>query len=181
MRNIIFTENADLMATSKVMAAAGLLVLTLATPAATEPTFGCYERVYSDQHLAGQPDQVVRELRLYLTSSESENMQWTAGMEVISANQGHAARDGLGAQRFTQFLICWEDDGRRGCSVECDGGSLMITKDDANGLTFRTDYLMVGDTGECGGALDLAEKVGQAVSYRLSRVAEHTCAAISGM
>lgn len=162
-------------------AALALFALVLAAPALAEPSYGCYERVYSEQHLAGQPDQVVSELRLYLTSSESENLEWTAGMEVISANQGHAARDGLGEQRFTQFLICWEDGGRRGCSVECDGGSLVITKDTHDELKFRTDYLMVGDAAECGGSLDLAEKVGKAVTYKLNRAPDHHCAAISGM
>ena len=159
----------------------GVLVAAgLAVPVAAEPTFGCYERIYSAEHLAGQPDQVVQEIRLSL-SKQQEFGEWVAGMEVLTANQGHAARDGLGGQRLTQFLICWENDGRRGCSVECDGGSFTITRDDGKRLAFRTDYLMVGDTEGCGGAMDIAEKDGQAVSYRLQRVSEARCAAISGM
>jgi len=60
--------------------------------------------------------------------------------------------------------------------VECDGGSMEITRADAKILLFRTDYLLVGDADQCGGPVDLAEKVNEKVTYKLMRVADSQCA-----
>lgn len=149
----------------------------VAGPVLADPTLGCFERSYSAAHLAGQPAQIVARMRLKL-SIQPEYGEWIATMDVRAANQGHAKRNGHGDQSFAQFLICWEDGARRGCSVECDGGSFEITKESATSLTFRTDYLLVGETDDCGGALDLAEKQGQPVSYRLNRVDDAVCAGL---
>ena len=66
--------------------------------------------------------------------------------------------------------------GKRGCSVECDGGSFEITRDDGTVLDLRTRYLMVGETEDCGGAVDLAEENDRWVTYRLMRAADAACA-----
>ncbi|SMX47577.1 hypothetical protein MAA8898_03694 [Maliponia aquimaris] len=144
---------------------------------AEEIRAGCYQRIYSDQHLRDNPDQVVWQMRLKvgngLAAGERE-----AVMEVIAANQGHARRDDNNGRVFTQGLICLDDAGTARCQVECDGGGFEVTRQDGDGLTFATDYLMVGEGDGCGGVMDLAEKVGVTVKYRLNRVGDAVC---SGM
>ena len=140
---------------------------------AEQITTACYARQYSAKHLATHPDQVVAEMRLRF-------YDWDGGayadLDILTADQGHARANGQGGQRFDQFLLCFIDsEGAPGCAVECDGGSFRITRDDGEVMDIRTDYLMVGDTEGCGGAIDLAEKPDQAVTYRLYRVGDDTC------
>lgn len=162
MRNTIFTSAA--------------LALMAGPVLAEGPAEGCFTRVYSDAHLAKYPDQVVKSLRLKVAYNADFEGR-LALMEVVAANQGHAARDGLGGQTLIQSLICWTDsDGWNGCSVECDGGSFRVAKDTGKTMTIRTDYLMVGDNEEsCGGAIDLAERPGEPVSYRLNLMPDTAC------
>ena len=160
MRNIIFTS---------------IAAITISGMALAEPTFGCFTRDYSDDHLAKHPEQIVDQIRLKL-KRQPEYGEWIGLLDVKTANQGHVRTGGHGGEYFSQFLICWENGGTRGCSVECDGGSFDITKDDGKILQFRTQYLMVGETEECGGAVDLAEKRNQPVSYRLTRADDAACA-----
>ena len=98
-----------------------------------------------------------------------------ARMMAATANQGHARRSGLGNKIFTQWLFCYEEGGRAACSVECDGGRFIVTRQTPDSLTFQTDYLMVGDSEECGGAIDLAEVPRTPVKYRLDLVSDSTC------
>ncbi len=137
------------------------------------PVPGCFERVYTPAHLAAHPEQVVAEIRLKVYDEGGERY---AAMRVLFADQGHVRRDGFGGLEMDQYLVCFDGSGAPGCAVECDGGSFRVRKQDAGGITFRTDYLMVGDTEGCGGAADLAERVGQAVDYRLNRVEDMACA-----
>ena len=147
------------------------------TGAATagELALGCYERDYSATHLTRHRLQVVD--RIVLRIFEQQGAGKFASMWVKTANQGHVAASGHGGQRFSQFLLCWSDNGVNACSVECDGGRMQVTKQDAKSLTFRTKYLLVGNTEECGGPVDLAEVQNQPVSYRLNRVSDAVCAA----
>lgn len=171
MRNITFTERA----------AFGLLaclcgVVLCAAPAAAEDLRpGCYERIYSDDHLARHPQQVVWQIRLKVDGGTTAGTQ-AARLEVIAANQGHARRDDNHGRELTQGLSCETTRGVPLCRVECDGGALRVTKQDGGGLTFSTDYLMVGEQGPgCGGLMDLAEMPGQSVAYRLNRVPAAVC------
>lgn len=154
---------------------AGALALCLMLAPGVVAAFeGCYVRDYSDAHLAKHPAQVVDRITLDLYRQATGEV--VAEMWVVTARQGHAARAGEGGKRFSQFLICWDDAGRPVCGVECDGGKMDITRLDANGLTFQTSYLLVGDAEACGGVVDLAERPGQPVSYRLDRVEPAVCA-----
>ena len=157
------------------------------------PTHGCFARDYGADHLAAHPDQIVARMvvligpatvilpslpswRELAESSQSADMlnpdQTWMRMAVETTNQGHVAASGHGGQSFEQTLVC----GGGGCGVECDGGGFETERDDGDILQFRTDYLMVGDTGGCGGAIDLAERPREPVSYRLSRVPDALCA-----
>lgn len=165
----IFTEKKQQVAA--VLAAA---VLLAAPAAAEEIRPGCYMRVYSDQHLRDHPAQVVKSVRFKVGQWMTEVAR-EATMEVVPANQGHARGMPWVGARLQQFLICGTESGAPNCMVECDGGSMQVTRQDSKGMVFRTRYMMVGTTGECGGAMDMAEIPGQWVSYRLYRVADGDC------
>lgn len=160
MRSIIFTS----------------LAIALAGPAvsAANITKGCFLRDYDAAHLAKHPAQVVDWIRMDIFADEYG--ETVAYLDVFTANQGHARRDGLGGQVLSQALFCWEkQDGQTGCSVECDGGTAFITRDDGNTLVFRTKNLLVGDTESCGGAMDIAEVPGTFTTYRLNRAVPAAC------
>lgn len=161
MRNIIFTS---------------LSVLALAAPALAEVALreGCYIRDYSDAHLAAHPDQVVDWIRVRI----SHNAQYGdtyAGLDVLFADQGHVAGTDIAGQVLDQGLVCFEDGGGVGCAVDCDGGSFRVLKNDAKTLMFKTSTLWVGDTEGCGGAANIAEVMGQEVTYLLHRTDDAYC------
>ena len=148
-------------------------VMLAGTALAQDLPAGCYHRDYSDGHLASHPNQVVDWMRMLVGQDVYGNK--TVSMEVGFANQGHAGRSGHGGWAFDQYLSCWDDDGRTGCSVDCDGGAFTVTNLTGSSVTIQTDYLMIGDTEECGGAVDLAEIQGKPVRYRLDRVSDSVC------
>ena len=144
--------------------------------AQSAPPEGCYERAYSQAHLVNNPDQVVEQIAVKFGQKAGDRV---AQMSVLTTNQGHVRASGNGNQLLDQFLYCFAPrDGSKNwtCSVECDGGSMEIARADAKILLFRTDYLLVGDADQCGGPVDLAEKVNEKVTYKLMRVADSQCA-----
>ena len=153
-----------------------LAAFALPLQAQSAPPEGCYERAYSQDHLAKNPDQIVAQIAVKFGQKAGDRI---AQMSVLTANQGHVKASGNGGQLLDQFLFCFAPrDGAKNwsCSVECDGGSMEITRADAKTLLFRTDYLMVGDSDQCGGPVDLAEKKNVRVTYKLARVADNQCA-----
>lgn len=153
-----------------------ILAATIMAPglAQAEQPVGCYERNYTQAHLAKNPNQVVAQIALRFGKSDTETV---ALMSVLTANQGHAQKAGNGGKLFEQFLLCSATNGDNWrCSVECDGGSLEVVQLDGEILKFSTQYLLVGATDECGGLVDLAEKQDQKVTYKLTRVADSQCA-----
>lgn len=159
MRSIIFT--------SAVLAAG----LASAEPIVTQ---GCFERVYDDAHLAAHPDQVVRTIRLW-GGYWPEYDQTDVNIVAEMADQGHAGRDGLGGRWLDQVASCWGDAGERGCSVDCDGGTFTILRDDGDEFVFRTSGFTIGPAEECGGSSNLAERAGEPTTYRLFRVPDENC------
>lgn len=164
MRNTIFIK-------------AALAAVLMTGPALSQELDGCWTRAYDKDHLRGQPGQVVEKI-MFGAFPGSDGKTATADLVVVAANQGHAARAGLGGQKLVQYLFCQADKtagaGWR-CASECDSGSLEITRIDDKMLEIRTDYLMVDGSETCGGALDLAEKPGQFVTYRLYRPSGPNC------
>ena len=148
--------------------------------AQTGPEPGCFERVYTPAHLAAHPDQVVARMVLQILDFKHDyGTDRVANMAVWTADQGHAAAAGKGNRRFDQILICWKGDDGAGCSVECDGGWFTVVKQDDSGLTFETTGLVVGDTEDegCGGNINIAERIGQPVRYRLDTAEPRVCTA----
>lgn len=147
------------------------------------PQHGCYARDYTDAHLANHPDQIVDRMVIYAgpawytrsQGGDDERPTWMK-LALWTADQGHVRENGQGGQRFDQALVCGENEkGHLYCAVECDGGSMNFQRDDGDVLQFETSYLIVGKTDSCGGVVDLAEYVGQLVSYRLERVPDTVC------
>ncbi|MDU8929993.1 hypothetical protein RXV86_21620 [Alisedimentitalea sp. MJ-SS2] len=162
-----------------------LFAVLLTAPAIAEPTLGCFARDYSDAHLAAHPDQIVDRIWLEFFKYPPEVFDGDdpyASVRTLTANQGHVARDGFGGQVFDGGMFCYPDQRRGGdawnCSVDCDGGWFQIIRDDGEVLELRTRYVMVGDTETCGGAIDLAERPQQFVTYRLNRVDDAVCDAV---
>lgn len=158
-------------------ALAGALALVAVPVVAEEIRPGCYTRFYSDAHLRDHPAQVVRSVRMWVGPWMTEVAR-EAKIEVVPANQGHARGAPWVGARLQQFLICGTESGAAWCQVECDGGGMEVTRQDANGMVFRTRYMVVGNTSECGGVMDMAEVPGAFTSYRLYRVDDSNC---SGM
>lgn len=161
MRSIIFTS----------------LVSLLALPAAAEPE-GCFERIYSDAHLAKNPAQVVRSISMAFGDFAGDATPWV-DVQADIADQGHARGTGQGGNTYSQIARCTEGgDSKTGwtCSVECDGGTLKIKRLDATSLLVRLDYFTLTTGDDCGGEVDLAEVPGQSVAYRLERRPDAACA-----
>ena len=135
--------------------------------------FSCFYRDYTDEHLAAHPTQIVDEI--WMRFDEDVYGYQFVDILVRTANQGHAAKDGLGGQLFDQTVHCWDNEGVLACAVDCDGGYMEVEAHDGEMLQFRTQNLWVGDTEECGGAIDLAEIPGQPVSYRLYATDDLAC------
>lgn len=149
------------------------LYLVASSGVSAEPEMGCFARDYSDAHLASNPAQVVDQIVLRVGRPTTTDIFATIG--VTLANQGHVAASGHGGQSYQQFLFCWRDSKALVCGVECDGGSMTVTRVSGDSITFRTNYLIVGNPEGCGGFVDLAEFPGQPVSYRLDRVSDSVC------
>ncbi|MDH3475423.1 MAG: hypothetical protein OEM59_17215 [Rhodospirillales bacterium] len=154
------------------------LALAGAATAQEGPRLGCYARDYTAAHLASHPDQIVGHIVMRVRPDPA-GPGTLADLAVWTADQGHVRKAGLGGQRFDQVLICWREGKAAVCGVECDGGLMQVERDDGEVLQFRTDYLLVGGGG-CEGLVDLAERPGQAVSYRLSRAPDAACASAFG-
>ncbi len=157
------------------IALTGAFAVALALPVVAQdgPSKGCYLREYSGAHLASHPDQVVHWIKLRVWDDEMGNR--LAAIRAQFAHQGHVARDGFGGRVMDNFMICWRDRGKAFCGVECDGGSIEFLRDDAKGVVFRTQGVVIGDVEGCGGFTTLAEVPGQYVSYRLNRVPDAQC------
>jgi hypothetical protein len=149
-------------------------------PAQEGPRLGCYARDHTSAHLASHPDQIVGRIVMRVRPDVPGGATTVADLAVWTANQGHVRKAGLGGRRFDQSLFCWREGKAAFCGVECDGGTFRVERDDGEVLQFVTDYLMVGETEDCGGVVDLAELPGRAVSYRLTRAPAATCVAAFG-
>ena len=157
------------------IACLALLAFSMAPPSSAEEIRpGCYQRIYSDQHLRDHPEQVVKSVRLTVGDWMTEVAR-QATIEVVPANQGHVRGQPWVGARLQQFLICGTESGAPFCQVECDGGRMEVTKQDTQGMVFRTRYMVVGNTTERGGMMDMAERRGAYTSYRLYRVADSDC------
>ena len=150
-------------------------VLMASSAQADELELGCYQRIYSDAHLAKHPAQIVQAIQLKVYNSQY-NTVW-GDLRVRFADQGRVRGTRSAGALLKQSLICFTDGGPGTCQVECDGGRFDVVKQTSSSMTFETRGLMVGSLEDegCGGSEDLAEFIGQPVRYRLNRVADAVC------
>ena len=142
------------------------VAIGLAMPAWAEAPLGCFTRTYSDAHLAKNPDQIVRSMQLRIHRDPNFG-DVIADLGVEFANQGRVKGTKSAGAFMDQILICWDDGGRFGCSVECDGGWFTVSRQTSDSITIATDGLWVGDVEGCGGAETIEEIAGQTVKYKL--------------
>ncbi|NGM46423.1 hypothetical protein G5B31_12850 [Rhodobacter sp. SGA-6-6] len=136
---------------------------------------GCFARDYTAQHLQQNPGQNVAAIRLnFLPGTGASGDVPTMEVLVRLADQGRARAEGRGGAMLAQTAYCFAEAGQWTCGVECDGGVMRIGRLSGDTLEVTTDYFLVGDTDECGGAFDLAEDAGS-TTYRLKKAAASAC------
>ena len=115
----------------------------------------CFERSYSPQHMAKHPDQTVTFIRfahLPSISNDKENgiehekgRKFTPGADIEVRFRGSS-------QLYGNNLICFMNEAKPLCAVECDGGqfNFRFKKNNAMLIDFRnTGYLSLeSDCGE---------------------------------
>jgi len=135
---------------------------------------GCFTREYDAAHLAAQPAQVVS--AMWLRIEPVEEVHAFFEMTVRMADQGHAAKAGLGGQILGEGGMC-HDAGR--CRVDCDGGGFAVTRQQGDSIDISTGWMRVARYGcgsdEADAWSDLAEVPGQSTTYRLYRAPDAAC------
>lgn len=150
-----------------------LPLLALASPGlAQDAPLGCFVRDYSDEHLKKNPEQVVDRISI-LFSPFDDNV--SADVKVLLADQGHAGRDGYGGQRAFEIAGNYYKPLR--FSVDCDGGSFDVVKQDAAGITIETSGFRLAVDGciDEGISTTLAEEGSTSTRYRLNRAETKAC------
>ena len=97
---------------------------------------GCYARFYSAEHLTANPAHVVEWIAMDFTP-DNQSPATNLSLRVRMANQGHAARNGVGGRNMAQLL--GDNSSAAQFQVDGDGGALQVTRLDANALAFQTD------------------------------------------
>ena len=124
-----------------------LAILSLSAVYATSLTAqdiptGCYVREYSKEHLKQNPAQIVDRMSILFDPPDSEGYGW-ADVQVLLADQGHAARDGYGGKRVSGGGIN-VNGSLRFDSSSCDGGGFEVIASDANTITIKTYGFVLG-------------------------------------
>lgn len=169
----------QMMRKTTLALAATLIAGTPATATAQDgPPRGCFQRQYSDAHLAGQPDQIVRDMKLMIMDAAGYDEVW-ADLTVLFTNQGRVRGTRTAGAELTQTLGCYPgESGMGACSVDCDGGYFEVTRDTGDSITIKTYGLTIGPSDSCGGYEHLSEIHGQPTSYKLYKVDDLTCGVI---
>jgi hypothetical protein len=134
----------------------------------------CFVRSYDDAHLARNPGQGVRALRLWFHDAMRGDPETRSVIvEAVMADQGQARADGVGGMTLRQTAFC-TDEGGGTCFVECDGGGFATAARSGGGLDIVTDRFAIGEVESCGGSTDLSE--GGRTVYRLDAAPPVACA-----
>jgi len=155
----------------------GLAAVVLCAATATAATGGtqCFARDYGDDHLARNPAQVVRAMRVVVPGDPvREGIRLSATM----ADQGHVAGTDMAGRTIPQGLFCFGGAGPLRCGMDCDGGIATLEFRADGALHLTTDHLDIGDAETCGGTVSLVETPGTAVVYRLLPADQADCAGL---
>ena len=152
-----------------------LLLLVPMSAGAQDVPMGCYLRDYSPDHLAKHPEQVVDRISILFRPG---NQFTAAEVNVLFADQGHAARDGYGGLRGAETAGNFNADVPLKFAVECDGGSFDVIESSADHILIETSWFRLSDNG-CGSdeiRSTLLEEGSASTRYRLDQVEETMCA-----
>jgi hypothetical protein len=163
------------------------LALCLSTgPAISEPSFGCYATAYDERYLSLFPDRVVSSIRLSLApnsgaaGNEPSIPDAIARIDVILADQGHAARAGLGGQAMFETFNC-TGTSDLSCEDECnrpdnpDIYSGILIHGGGPTIAIRVDSQLVGQGQACEGLADISDGPGEPTNFFLDRVDDAYC------
>ena len=163
-----------------------LVMCLLAAPALAEPSFGCYALTYDERYLSLFPERVVASIRLrlapYSDSAGNDPLKpnATARIDVVLADQGHVARDGLGGQElFATFTCTGTSD--LSCEDECnrpedpDTYSGIFIHGGGPTIGIRVDSQLVGQRQACEGLADISDGPGEPTNFVLDRVDDAFC------
>ncbi len=99
------------------------------------PESACYTRSYSAAHLKSHPKQTVKNMRVNLfMNHETPNIK----VEVVQTS----------GRKLTQWMACFDSNGKVICPVECDGGSMEIEGIEEGTLGLKNKGLIM--SGGCG-------------------------------
>jgi len=159
---------------STICTSALAALLAAPAPARVPGPEACFTRSYDPAHLARNPGQGVRALRLWFYDAvRGDPTTRSVIVEAVMADQGQARADGVGGMTLRQSAFC-TDEGGGTCFVECDGGSFVATPRPGGGLDLVTDHFAIGEQEHCGGHSSLSE--GGRTVYRLDAAAAQACA-----
>lgn len=118
-----------------------LTTTSLLFPLQVSAQTACFGRSYSPEHLAANPGQQVRDIRVKPRNHDAQ----MAGLPAGSLDIRIFFRDD--PREFTAWPACFVDNGVVACAVDCDGGMVTPEFTDNGGLRLTTTYLRA-ETGE---------------------------------
>ncbi len=148
---------------SSVLAAAFIVFM--------QPAFAqesCFKRIYTDSHLANNPNQTVRMMSIAFAGAAR------AAVDVgDSAGVNVQFRDS--SRNYQAFMLCHPGQSPLWCGVECDGGGATIKWRSRDQILLTTSGFYVdADCGE--GEMREVSDIGVAsTTYHLDRVAIDQC------
>ncbi len=138
----------------------------------------CWQRVYSDEHLAAHPDQKVRELRLSVSYHVYDDPygQYSFGYDALRRGEGEMGGDAG---------VCWNKPEGVACHIECDGGGFMLRRARNKGdVLFDLEYVgfltMRGGCGDFDGEGGVMEPLVPGLDDKLFLLHPANCAALFG-
>ncbi len=154
---------------------AAALTLATAFQDVTVNKPACFVRQYSQAHLAANPKQTVRQIKIKLRQLKYE------GASEPSPVLGIQVRRKGERSVWTNNIPCNASAGRVFCAVECDGGSVEIaSRDKAGNLTIKNNGVILhGGCGEQGRRIKLEGERGGDDVFKLKQTYEQNCADVS--
>lgn len=147
-----------------------IMAALMASMGATAVHAACYQRTYTAEHLAKNPDQTVRKLRIALPESiEGPGAAWAW------------FRDS--GKEYSMPLWCFappagSPKGARTCGVECDGGTFLLKPRDAKSVLLTTTFGFLV-SGGCGAEDEdtrwIKDEGKPSTTFRLNTVAASVC------